>query len=328
MLVTRVPPDLALLPMLPAGPAPEPEQAPDASNGLAWFSLEETPPPEAAPVDSPTVAIVTDQDLCAPAAETPHARVTLPWPIAWTYEPTRRPLEPEAPDAVSCAVEGEAEREVEAENSALEVEALDADEHVTDSQDVEAEDACARAGEIDHVEPPLAADSATRADELLMRFSAQGDGGAAVRAAARSLRALAGVDLTPSAATIPPAYASLASVSERIPALLPPDDDVTPPATSPAPISVPPPPRASRGRPWLSVAAFVTGLAGATALMHVRPDFPDGFVAVLAHALPASDPPAAAPAEPPSPDAPVGPSTGETPELEVSAPAPPPRSSP
>jgi hypothetical protein len=131
------------------------------------------------------------------------------------------------------------------------------------------------------IAPPAGPD---RADELLLRFAAASDGETAnIRAAAKGLRAIAGVDLTPTAASLIPAAAHPAPPE-------PSPDDITPPATSPGPASARSPRHARRGF-LRSALAFAAGLAGATALGHVEPRFPERVAELLDQAIPAADPP-------------------------------------
>jgi hypothetical protein len=158
--------------------------------------------------------------------------------------------------------------------------------------------------------PPELAPGIARADELLLRFGAGADTDIAMKAAAKSLRALAGLDLTPSVAPFPVAPIASSSAELAPSPLLDSIDDQTPPATSPAPISAPIR-RAPRGRFLVSAAAFAGGIAAATALVHVRPDFPDGVVALVAGVLPAHPIPQRSPPPESSIDMVTDPGTAE-----------------
>ncbi|HZF55430.1 MAG TPA: hypothetical protein VE093_42565, partial [Polyangiaceae bacterium] len=141
-----------------------------------------------------------------------------------------------------------------------------------------------------------------RADELLRRFASGPDGETAnIRAAAKGLRVMAGIDLTPTAASLLPAavHPTPAVSSPASP------DDITPPATSPGPASTRAP-RPSRRGFVRSAFAFAAGIAGATVVLHVDPSFPEHVVAILDHAIPAADPPSPAGSPPPAPPAAEG----------------------
>jgi hypothetical protein len=151
------------------------------------------------------------------------------------------------------------------------------------------------------IAPPASARTGPdRADELLLRFTLGSDGETAnIRAAAKGLRAIAGVDVTPTAASALPA-------ATAAPEPAPSPDDITPPATSPGPASVRSPRPARRGL-VRSALAFAAGLAGATAVMHVEPAFPERVAELLDQAIPVADPPSPPgpasrppPAEPPA----------------------------
>lgn len=147
--------------------------------------------------------------------------------------------------------------------------------------------------------PPAGPD---RADELLRRFASGPDGETAnIRAAAKGLRVMAGIDLTPTAASLLPAAV------HPTPAVSGPasPDDITPPATSPGPASTRAPRPARRGF-VRSALAFAAGIAGATVVLHVDPSFPEHVVAILDHAIPAADPPSPAGSPPPAPPAAEG----------------------
>jgi hypothetical protein len=292
---------------------------------LAFF--EQTPSAPIELVGSPTIAMSIEPF----AAEPPSSGETLPWPASYPYERLsgRPAVIFEAPIAAPPALESASSDPAEPEEIShlaepapldpLPAPALvpptpslltsdltfDAPEQSSTSDAAMAsmiaapsepgaaleipEPPAERPAETLSAAPNLAAPEPAaagpdRADELLLRFAAGSDGETAnIRAAAKGLRAIAGVDLTPTAASLIPA-ATLPAPPEPSP------DDITPPATSPGPASARSPRPARRGL-LRSALAFAAGLAGATAVMHVEPSFPERVAELLDQAIPAADPP-------------------------------------
>jgi hypothetical protein len=283
---------------------------------LAFF--EQTPSAPVELVGSPTIAMSIEPFMVEP----PRVGETLPWPASYPYEQvSRRPaagsdapsLDHGLPDlAAEPPTLGHGLPDLAAEPPTLGhgLPKLAADPP-----------------SLDHGPPKLAADPPSaastltpaplapqpepasapragpdRADELLRRFASGPDGETAnIRAAAKGLRVMAGIDLTPTAASLLPAAV------HPTPAVSGPasPDDITPPATSPGPASTRAP-RPSRRGFVRSAFAFAAGIAGATVVLHVDPSFPEHVVAILDHAIPAADPPSPAGSPPPAPPAAEG----------------------
>lgn len=259
---------------------------------LAFF--EQTP---SAPIEfpgSPTIAMSVEPFAAEATGQ------TLPWPANYPYERIASgpsPIVESSPVPPPSAPEPIEILELSAETSHAASDSPESIELLAEPSDPTPESAPSQA--------PLPA-GPDRADELLLRFAAGPDGETAnIRAAAKGLRALAGVDLTPTATSLLPAATRPASPE---PALS--SDDITPPATSPGPASVRPSRPARRGF-VRSAVAFAVGLAGATTLMHIEPRFPERVVELLDQAIPAADPPSP-PGEPPAPPA-------DAPEAEMPA---------
>jgi hypothetical protein len=274
------------------------DDAARTANAELLAFIERTP---SAPIElagSPTIAmeIVPFEPI---SAEPPHVGLTLPWPASYPYDSLRIPA--------FCPVDTSAEP---SEPGALaEPPPHDALEPgPTEAPDPSLSDASSpsdRPPSATPAPPSHQSDRALgpdRADELLQRFAAGGEGEASMKAAAKGLRALAGIDLTPSIAALPSAHLS-PDPSAPIPAAV---DDMTPPATSPDLTSTRPA-RAPRRGLARSVVAFAAGLAGATVVVHVQPSFPDDVVALITHAIPAADPPSPSPS--PLPAAEVAPAS-------------------
>ena len=269
---------------------------------LAFF--EQTPSAPVELVGSPTIAMSIEPFMVEP----PRVGETLPWPASYPYEQVSR--RPAAGSDAPSLDHGLPDLAAEPPTLGHGLPKLAADPP-----------------SLDHGPPKLAADPPSaastltpaplapqpepasapragpdRADELLRRFASGPDGETAnIRAAAKGLRVMAGIDLTPTAASLLPAAV------HPTPAVSGPasPDDITPPATSPGPASTRAP-RPSRRGFVRSAFAFAAGIAGATVVLHVDPSFPEHVVAILDHAIPAADPPSPAGSPPPAPPAAEG----------------------
>ena len=269
---------------------------------LAFF--EQTPSAPVELVGSPTIAMSIEPFMVEP----PRVGETLPWPASYPYEQVSR--RPAAGSDAPSLDHGLPDLAAEPPTLGHGLPKLAADPP-----------------SLDHGPPKLAADPPSaastltpaplapqpepasapragpdRADELLRRFASGPDGETAnIRAAAKGLRVMAGIDLTPTAASLLPAavHPTPAVSSPASP------DDITPPATSPGPASTRAP-RPSRRGFVRSAFAFAAGIAGATVVLHVDPSFPEHVVAILDHAIPAADPPSPAGSPPPAPPAAEG----------------------
>lgn len=130
-----------------------------------------------------------------------------------------------------------------------------------------------------------------RADELLRAFVAAKEGETYLRAAAKNLRAFAGVDLTPSAAPMNAVSKRNEELSAPVPAG-PSAEDLTPPGASKGtedrrrPRSA----RLPSSKLARDLFAFGVGLLGATGLLYARPNLADDVISWVARTLPAHPP--------------------------------------
>lgn len=283
-----------------------------ASAELIGF-IERTP---SVPIDlpgSPTIAM-TIEPYETLSMEPPQVGQTLPWPAIYPYDrlalseprPTDPSIEehvtPDDDDKEGALVAGSRSAPCAAitdapepqdhassprdPNDAVATPAINAPGSSEIAPDRTAPPGAVAGAPARHDAPPAGPD---RADELLLRFGASSAGETNMKAAAKGLRALAGIDLTPSMSAMPPtAYTGGAGDAPAdAPHAM---DDITPPATSPGPSSVRPPRAPSRGLAR-NIAAFAVGLAGATLVVHVRPSFPEDVIGLLARAIPEADSP-------------------------------------